>query len=75
MHNLRITDSKVEVHKGQDLIKEYHDGDTLSKNTLIRRFCGNCVGRFCRTRFTCPRGDGSNNVDMLIIHDRDRHCG
>jgi hypothetical protein len=43
MHNTRIVEAKVNFVRGEELLKKYADGDTVSGNTIDRYFCQNCV--------------------------------
>ncbi|CAK5267746.1 unnamed protein product [Mycena citricolor] len=42
MTNAFFAPDKISVTEGEGLVKQYHDSDTTSGQTLIRSFCSNC---------------------------------
>ncbi|KAK5173535.1 uncharacterized protein LTR77_002216 [Saxophila tyrrhenica] len=41
-HNHRFTKAELQFKKGQDVVREYKDGNTKSGATVNRNFCSNC---------------------------------
>ena len=42
-HNHRFVEAELIFEKGEDVVKQYADGDTNSGNIIYRHFCSNCV--------------------------------
>lgn len=42
-HNHRFINAELKIKKGEDVLKQYADGDTDSGNVMFRHFCSNCV--------------------------------